>query len=343
MNNLDLPPFPVLGAYGPQVCEAVRFYLALVDELPFEQVRILSEHVKGCEACAAEFRSLQQATRALATQPESAPSSRVDDAILNFLRTQQPAQAVERAFVQLHPEKHTAAQIPALPTRKRASSTRRRVGVLALVAALVVVVGLAAVFLRGLVLPASNTQAFALPANLSWNGYVLHYTQTRTDARGKSYEVEVYQDLGTNQMHIESMMQGKFDVVVVTDQQNMVGEDMMHHVAQKGESVARWAIDGSAFNLSQLRQDLADQRATYLGESTFAGQQVYQIRTSNGQVLLLNMRYFPVNVLNATSSSGSVTPVYTLCELMQSAQVSDSMWDMQVPSNFHMGQLPAKS
>ena len=338
MNNLDLPPFPTLGASGPHVCEAVRFYLAIVDELPFEQVRILSEHVKGCRKCAAEFQLLQQTTRMLATLPESMPSARVDDAIMALLRQQQPAHF---ASVQLHPEKHISSKPQALPVRKRASSSRRRVGTLALVAALLLALALGGVFLRGLIWPASTTQAFALPSNLSWSGYVLHYTQTRNDAHGKAYQVEVYQDLGTNQMHIESMMQGKFDVVVVTDQQSMLGKDMMHHVAQEGNSVANWAVDGSAFDLAQLRQDLAAQHATYLGQGTFANEQVYQIRTSNNQVLLLNMQYLPVNVLS--NSSNVSLPMYATCVLMHTAQVSDSMWNMQVPANFHMGTLPAHS
>ena len=339
MNNLDLPPFPALGAHGPQVCEAVRFYLAIVDELPFEQVRILSEHVKGCEECAADFRLLQQATRALAALPESAPSSRVDDAILTFLRSQQPE---PRSFIQLHPEKQIPVQIPTSPSKKRTSVSRRRAGTLALVAALLLVLAFAAVFLRGLIWPVS-TQAFVLPSKLSWNGYVLHYTQTKVDTRGKLYEVEVYQDLGTNQMHIESMMQGTFDIVVVTDQQNMLGKDMMHHIAQEGDSVANWAVDGSTFDLAQLRQDLADQRATYLGESTFVDQQVYQIRASNGQILLLNMSYLPVNVLKTTANAGTAKAVYTVCVLMHTAEVSDSMWNMQVPANFRMGTLPTRS
>jgi hypothetical protein len=338
MNNLDLPPFPTPGARGAQVCEAIRFYLAIVDELPFEQVRILSEHVKGCEECAAEFHLLQQTTRMLATLPESIPSTRVDNAIQAFLRSQQP---MTRVSVQSHSEKQAIHQPRPAPARKHASSSRRRVGMLALAAAILLVLGLSGVFLRGVIWPASSTSAFLLPSNLSWNGYVLHYMQTKHDAQGKPYQIEVYQDLGTNQMHIESQMKGTFDVVVVTDQQNMLGKDMMHHVAQEGHEVANWAIDGSVFDLQQIRQDLADQRASYLGKSTFAQQDVYQIRASSGQILLLNMQYLPVNVLNTSASSSA--PLYVTCELMHTAQVSDSMWDMQVPSNFRMGTLPAKS
>ena len=335
MNNLDLPPFPAPGVSGPQVCEAVRFYLAIVDELPFAQVRTLSEHVKGCEECAAEFRTLQQTTHMLASLPASTPSKRVDDAILALLRSQQ---RTNLSSVQSRPEGQISSQRQMPPARKPIPFSRRRVAALALVAALLL--ALVGVFLRGSIWPAANTQAFNLPSNLSWNGYVLHYTQTRDNAQGKPYQVEVYQDLGTNQMHIESSMQGEFDVVVVTDQQTMVGEDMMHHVAQKGNSVANWAVDGSAFDLTRLRQDLNAQHATYLGQSTFANQPVYQVRTGNNQVLLLNMQYLPINVLPASSTS---TPLYATCVLIHAAQISDTMWNMQVPSHFRMGQLPTHS
>ena len=339
MNNLDLPPFPVPGASGPHVCEAVRFYLALVDELPFEQVRILSEHVKECAACAAEFQRLQQSSRLLASLPESTPSARVDEAIQTFLRAQQ--RSGNRPAAHAPAMEPLARQLRPLGGRRRTTFTRRRMGLLSLAAAALLVLAVASILLRGVIWPTSNATAFQLPANLSWSGYVLHYTQTQHDEQGKAYQVEVYQDLGTNQMHIESRMQGTFDVVVVTDQQDMLGKDMMHHIAQKGQDVEAWAVDGSVFDLEELRQDLSTQRASYLGSGTFAGQKVYQIRASNGRILLLNMHYFPVNVL--PTSANASTPMYSTCELMPVAQVSDSMWDMSVPANFHMGKLPARA
>lgn len=337
MNNLDFPPFPVPGTSGPQVCEAVRFYLALIDDLPFEQVRILSEHVDGCPACAAEFQRLQKVTRMLAELPASVPSARVDDAILTFLREQQALKP--GAGRQLAPEKQLVRKFQGPPARRRTSSTRRRTGILSLAAAAILLLALAVAFLPGLLAPRGGSTAFALPSDLTWQGYVLHYTQTKNDTRGHPYQVEVYQDLGTNQMHIESLMPGKFDVVVVTDQQDMLGKDMMHHVAQKGDAVASWAVDGSAFDLGQLRQALAAQHAVYLGQSTFNGQPVYQIRLSNNQILLLNMHYLPVNVLPGSSG----TALYHTCTLMPTAQVPDATWDMQVPANFRMGQLPAQA
>lgn len=337
MNDLDFPPFPVMGEKGPQVCESVRFYLAIIDDLSLEQVRILTGHMQECAACAAEYRLLQQATRLIADLPESAPSARVDEAILAALRSRKKASSTS---VQLHPEKRAPETPRVILQEKRTRAPQRRAGVLALVAALLVLLLGTGIFLRGALFPTGNTQTFQLPASLSWNGYVLHYMQTRTDTHGKLYQVEVYQDLGSNNMHIESSMQGRFDVVVVTDNSTMLGKDMMHHVAQMGNEVENWAIDGSLFDLSRLRQDLAAHRASYLGKGSFKGQPVYQIRASNGQVLLLNMQYLPVNALSSSSVSA---PVYPLCALMLSAQVSDSMWDMQVPPGFQMGRLPAKS
>jgi hypothetical protein len=339
MNHLDLPPFPTLSDKRPQICETVRFYLAIVDELSFEQVRVLSEHVKECAECAEEFRQLQRATRLMGMLPESAPSTRVDAAILAALQSKQRA---ARESVQLNTAKQTPATPRLFPAGKRTRAPWRRAETLALVAALLLVLIGASFFLRGLIFP-SNTQTFQLPARLSWNGYVLHYTQTKVTAQDKPYQVEVYQDLGTNSMHIESSMEGVFDIVVVTDSQTMLGKDMMHHVAQMGNGVESWAVDGSMFDLSNLRRDFATRRAVYLGKETFQGQEVYQIRTANDQVLLLNMQYLPVNVLGNASNSGVSVPIYQICTLLSSAQVSDSMWDMQVPPHFQIGELPASA
>lgn len=329
---IDFPPFPRSGARGTQVCASVRFYLAIINDLPLEQMRILSEHLQTCPNCAAEFRLLHQATRLVAALPDSIPSARVDAAILAALAGRGAAPR------QLHLEKQTEPRAPAL--RKDRSTRRSGAAVLALAAAVLVLV-LAGMFLRGLIFP--TAPAFELPTNLSWNGYVLHYTQTRLDAHGQSYQVEVYQDLGTNQMHIESSMPGQFDVIVVDTPTTMLGKDMMHHVAQLGSGVEDWAVDGSLFELTHLRQDLATHRAIYLGQGTFQGQQVYQVRTSNGQVLLLNLHYLPVGVVHSVNGSGSDAPVYETYQLMTSAQVSDSMWDTSIPPGFSMGKLPCKT
>jgi hypothetical protein len=336
MNDLDLPPFPAIGEKGPHVCERVRLYLAIVDELPFEQVGILSEHVRSCEGCAAEFRQLQEATRLLASLPESIPSARVDAAILAALKSGSRS-------LQLDTEKPLAVTPrPRLNRQRRPISARQRTSLLALAAAILLVLTLG-ILLRGLIFHSTDASAFHLPANLSWNGYVLHYTQNKLDAQGRTYQVEVYQDLATNNMHIESSMEGMFDVVVVTDNANMLGKDMMHRVAQKGSGVENWAMDGSIFDLSQLRQELATRRALYLGKGTFQGEDVYQIRVSSGQVLLLTMQYLPAGVLRAFNGPGTGISVYKTFALMSSAQISESMWNMQVPAGFRMGSLPTSS
>ncbi len=340
MNYLDFPPFPAMGEKGPQVCESVRFYLAIIDDLPFEQVRVLSAHIQECASCAAEFRLLQRVTGMVAALPESAPSTRTNEAILAALRKQQ---RIAGSSARSHTERQPRDTPESFPAARRTITSRRRVGTLALVAALLLVLALGGVFLRGIIFPPNNSWAFQLPANLSWSGYVLHYTETRADARGKLYQVEVYQDLGTEQMHIESSMPGEFDVVVITDNQTMLGKDMMHHVAQMGNAVENWAVDGSLFDLTQLRQDLANHSAVYLGKASFQGQEVYRIRASNGQVLLLNRQYLPVSVLRDVTGPGTGVPVYKTFALMTSTQVADSMWDMQIPPGFQMGQLPANS
>lgn len=337
MNQSDFPPFPVVDERGPRVCTAIRFYLAIRDDLPFEQVHILSAHVQECEDCAAEFRLLQQATSLVALLPESAPSAHIDEAILAKIQSWDTGHRVSTS-AQFHPENRATAR--PFPSRKRMTGSWPWLGG-ALAAALLLLV-LAGISLHGLIFPANNTSTFQLPANLSWNGYVLHYTQTRTDTQGKNYQVEVYQDLGTHQMHIESTMSDQFDVVVVTDASTMLGKDMMHHVAQMGSEVEPWVVDGSLFDLAHLRQDLATQRAAYLGKGRFQGQEVYQVHISDNQVLLLNMYYLPVAVLRDFTGPGTGLSLYDTCELTPSAQVSETMWDMQVPSSFQMGELPSR-
>lgn len=340
MNDVDFPLFPAPGKKGPQVCEAVRVFLAVVDDLPFEQVRVLSEHVQECPDCAREFRQIQRATHLVRTLPESGPSARVDEAVLAAIKSRRET---SRSSVELHPTTQNPETPRPRSVRKRARSSRLWSGGLAVAAALILLI-LGGAYLRGLIFSTSNTaQTLQLPGALSWNGYVLHYTQTLTDGQGSPYHVEVYQDLATNQMHIESTMQNQFDVVVVTDEGNMTGKDMMHHIAETGTGVEPWAVDGSMFNLSHLRQELDTHRMTYLGKETFKGQEVFLLHASEGEVLLLDQHYLPVNVLRGYQGPGTGTPIYSTFDLMKSTDVSSSMWDMEVPSDFQMGQLPSRS
>jgi hypothetical protein len=323
MNKHDLSPLPGRDEKGAQACARIHPYLAIVDELSTEQAYALSEHLTRCTQCARAFQHIQQANRLIATLPESRPSARVDATILTALQQRQRTTAVS-AQIHMH-----------APGRRRSS---RLTWTLVAASLLVITAG---ILLRGLLV--GGGAGFRLPPTLSWHGYVLHYIQTRDSSQGQSYQVEVYQDLGTNNMHVESQLPGQFDVVVVSDKATMLGKDMMHHIAQMGSGVAGWMTDGSLFDLDLLRHDLATGNATYLGIGRFQGQKVHQLRMDNGQILLLNMDYLPVNALRNFHGQGTGTLVYRTCQLLLSAQVSDSLWDMQVPSDFQMGPLPTSS
>ncbi|MEO6887632.1 MAG: hypothetical protein ABI456_01315, partial [Ktedonobacteraceae bacterium] len=185
---------------------------------------------------------------------------------------------------------------------------------------------------------APAAQAFVLPQTLSWNGYVLYHRETHTDGNGKRYYIDTYHDVSSGRMHVETTMGDQLDVVAVGDDHKMLGLDMMHHVAQWDANA--WDVDDSAFDLATLRGDLQAKRAVYLGKGHFGAVEVYRIRCRNGDVLLLDMHYHPVNVLS--SAPGSGTPMYATVKLLPDAQVPGDMWDMSMPPGFHMGKLPAR-
>jgi len=141
-------------------------------------------------------------------------------------------------------------------------------------------------------------------------------------------------------MHVETTMANQLDVVVVGNHNNMLGMDMLHHIAQYGAGA--WSVDDSMFNLAALRSDLQAKRAVYLDKDTFRGQEVYRIRLHNGLVLLLNMHYQPVNILQGALGPGTGGPMYDTVKLMLPSQVSNTMWDMSIPHGFRMGTLPPK-
>ena len=82
MNSTHLPPLPKEGESGPQVCETVRLYLAVLDDLTPEQVNQLFKHVDRCPACSEAFQLMNDVTRRVRDLGASAPSRRVDAAIL---------------------------------------------------------------------------------------------------------------------------------------------------------------------------------------------------------------------------------------------------------------------
>jgi hypothetical protein len=325
-QDLDLPPIPAIGDSGPQVCAVVRLYLPLLDDLSPAQVKAVSRHLDACEQCMQEFQRLQRTTRLLASLPASEPSARVDRAILAALAAHREDQVPPRT-----------RPFPS-PGRGKQQARLRLIGQLAAAAVLVLAV-LTGIHLFSLPSPGAGSP-FALPANLSWSGYVVYHSQTGLTADGTPYHIDTYHDLGTGRMHVETVMDDTLDIVAVGDEQVMLGKDMRHHVAQWG--AAAWSVDDSAFDLAGLRQVLASRSAVSLGTGRFEGQEVYRIRYHDGLVLLLDMQYKPVNLLRGVDGPGTGEPIYDMFKLMAVSQVPASMWDMRIPVGFHLGTLPQK-
>ena len=320
MNNTDLPPIPRSGEYGPQVCATVRLYLAVLDDLSSEQVKQLFEHVTTCSTCATEFFLIDSATRLVASLAASTPSPRVDSVIMSAQANQNRAQP--RKSVLLHLPRHRTTWLISQVA----------------VAAVILLALLTATHFVGIA--PGGPQAFQLPANLSWTSYVLYHSETRIASDGMRYQVASYHDLGSDRMYVETKADGQLDVVVVGDQQAMLGKDMLHHVAQWGADA--WAVDDSMFDLAELRHDLQTGAAVYLDKENYRGQEVYRIRCKDGLVMLLDMDYRPVNVLEDAVGPGTGQPMYDTLKLMSPSELPDSMWDMSVPPGFQMGTLPAK-
>jgi hypothetical protein len=142
--------------------------------------------------------------------------------------------------------------------------------------------------------------------------------------------------MSNDNMNIEVTKQDMLDVVVVTDTQKTLSMDMMHRVAQWG--MPSWLqMDETSFDATQLRADLTAGRAVYLGTASYQGKDVYRIRLANNDILLLDRQYLPVNVLD----KGTGQMLYQVMRWVTPSQVPESMWDMTVPGNFHLGQLPS--
>jgi hypothetical protein len=319
MDNTNLPPIPE-RVDDPQACATVRLYLAVLDDLPPEQVQALYQHIDNCPACAAELSLLNQATHLVADfaeHSETAPSARVDQAVMAALAARNSEPIPVLATVQRR-------------TVRKPNNLLWRLGQIA-VAAVLLLSALTAVYFHS-----HTAQAFAIPGNVSWSGYVLYHSETLVGAHGTPYHVESYHDLGTNRMHVETTIAGQLDVVAVSDGQKVLSMDMMHHVVQWGCN--SWSVDDSLFDLATLRSDLQAHRALYLGKDHFHGQDVYRIRARNGLVLLLDMHYMPVNVLR----SGTGEPMYDTLTWLHPTQISSSMWDMSLPQGFQMGTMPER-
>src|SRR5712691_768252 len=336
MNNTNplplpddtMPPLPKAGEYGPQVCSTVRLYLAILDDLSPRQVQLLREHVDNCADCATVHRLMQRTTRMFASLPESAPAPHGDPAVMSAITR---ARERRRSMV-------GATLVVALSGRAAGGLKSRAVKTAASVALAVVL--LLALFTTIHFSGSPTTQAFRLPSNLSWSGYVLYHSETRIDAHGLRYYVKCYHDLGSDSMHVETVMPDHLDVIAVGNNHAMLGLDMMHHVAQWGAN--DWSVDETSFDLAELRSDLDAHRAVYLDQDVFQGHAVYRIRTRNALVLLLDIHYMPVNVLRGAIGPGTGEPIYDSLMLMPPSHVSSSMWNMNVPPGFHMGALPKK-
>ncbi|HEY4384500.1 MAG TPA: hypothetical protein VGN34_08525, partial [Ktedonobacteraceae bacterium] len=299
MNNTDLPPLPPTDKIHPEVCALVKRYLAIAADLPDEQRHQLSYHLQHCPDCAREWRMLDPVTKAISHMARSQPSSQVDQAVM--------------------------AAIAATTQHTRSHRRNRLLSRGSLVAALAACLSIIAIATLLFVL--NVQQSFQLPANLSWNNYVLYHSQVMTGSDGKQYQIQTYHNLATNQMNVTTKMGNQLQVEAVSDAHQTLGMDTMHHVAQWDADA--WSSDDSLFDLAQLRSDLQTGKAVYLGKETFQGQEVYRIRTAQGDILLLDSHYMPVNVLEVNQQADE--PMYEQVSWLSPTRVPSSIWQMDIP------------
>ncbi len=279
---------------------------------------------------------MNRATYAMSSMSASAPSARVDQAIMLLIAARS---ATSVSVAEKQPVRSGMLPEP-VRVQKRWQPSFWVISQIA--ASIILLLGLITVARYVMGTPAAKT-GFALPENLSWDAYVIYHSETRIANDGEHYVVNTYHDLADGDMHTETMMGNTLDVVAIEDSTEILGLDMMHHIAQWGAQT--WGVDQSEesmFNLPELRSDLASNRDVYLGTDVFHGQDVYRVRSTNGLVLLLDTHYMPVNVLRGAVGPGTGEPIYTTVTLMQPTTVSSSMWDMSVPAGFQMGALPAR-
>ncbi len=331
MNEISLPPLSHPEIISREVCYTVRLYLAIWSDLNDEQRELVMQHLRICAACMGEHYLYENVSHAMTALPVSAPSARVDQAVLAAIaaRSRSSSQPAHPAMRPLRPQP--------LPRTLRAPAASKRgplrVGGL-IAAAAVIVCALFAVlyFTRE---SNSPQRAFLLPASVTWTGYVLYEVQNGVDKQGQKYSVTTYYNTSNKAMNVETVMGNSLDVVMVSDAHDALGLDMMHHVAQWNAN--NWAVDESMFNLNELKYELQSNTANYMGMMMFNGQQVYRVHCANNLTMLLGKDYMPVNVLNSNN-----TPIYQTFRLLLPTQVPNSMWNMSVPSGFQMGTLPAK-
>ena len=337
-HEADLPPLPPNNVSGPTICANIRLYLAVWDDLSPFQRQVVSQHMQSCPDCQRELQLMKRSTHLVACLDTSEPSARVDEAVMAAIAAR--SQSLQSAKpTSLSARRHGSS-------RRASRSMPRMVAMGGIAAAVLLAAFLSTYFIMGVgklhqIAGVGQAQAvFALPANLSWNNYVLFYKQTNTSPEGNQYKVTSYHNMSDDSMHTETVMDDKVDVVVVKDQQKTLGLDLMHHVAQW--DVHNWDVDDSMFDLATLRKDLQSGRAKYLGKDTFKGQPVYRVRNAQGDILLLNMQYLPVNALAKGQEAPGSKPMFDQLQWLQPGQVSDATWDMKVPTDFTMGKISAQ-
>ncbi len=336
---VQLPPLPPVGVTGEVACSTISLYLAVWKDLPPDQQRLVSAHVRSCPQCSREQRVLSSVTNLVNYLPSSEPSARVDQAVREAI-------AARTARVSAQRTAKRGALVSVLPPsairRVSRRSSSKWVPLLATAAVLVLALLTSAYFVfgHGTTGQSATVQQQAkleLPANLSWSNSILYQTQTGTRANGEHYEVKGYHDLGAGASNVEQSIPGKVDIVVLKDGQKGLSLDMKHRVAQWHPEDGQDEI-GAMFDLARLRSDLQSGKASYLGKDHFNNQEVYRIRMADGHILLLDMHYQPVNVLENTG--GKVNPMFDSLSWLPPSQVASSVWDMKIPKNFREGTSP---
>lgn len=326
MNSTDLPPLPTTGVISQDVCDTVHLYLAVSHDLMEEQKRRVSVHLKVCPQCVHEYHIVKRSAQLVGSLEATEPSARVDIAVMAAIAARSGSNRSVDTPAPLRPIAYN---------RNSGRSRRRRVPIGGLVAAAAVLVVALIGVMHFVLMPPNSASAFQVPAG-SWNG-VIYHTQTVVAGNGDQYQVATYHDMSNDMVNVETTMGTKLDVMAVSDGHQTLGMDMKHNVAQWHAHV--WLTNDSLFDLNQLNKDLKSGQATYLGTGQFNGQEVYRIR-DNGQILLLNMQYKPVNVLQGANGSGTGKPVYDKLQLLNTAPAG--MFDMTPPQGFKMGKLPAR-
>src|SRR5690242_8895307 len=140
MNYSDLPPLPPPGASGADVCAVMRLYIAVAQDIASEQLQIVSSHIQSCQLCSREHLHIQRATQLLASLEPSSPSPHVDQAVMAAIA----ARASHRGGRQAASQPQRLVSLSERRTRKAPS---RMVGMLAAIAALLLMIFVSAHFL----------------------------------------------------------------------------------------------------------------------------------------------------------------------------------------------------